>query len=117
MRVIALVTVTVSLLVPTPTLARMGRCRIEVDGRPYLSGRCNIEREADGSVQVGVGSADDKVKPSRHFAYVTSEGGGRGTAYWNGRDGGSHAHDPLGTVTRQGACWRNARATICAWAQ
>ncbi len=39
---------------------------------------------------------------------------GTGDGWWNGVDADSHAHDPLGKLTRQGACWVNARAKVCA---
>ena len=39
---------------------------------------------------------------------------GNATGFWNGPDAESHAHEQLGTLTRQGACWVNERAKICA---
>jgi hypothetical protein len=50
-----------------------------------------------------------------YFAYVFPEGG-TATASWNGTiPGATHAHTDLGTLTREGACWVNEQAKVCAW--
>ena len=97
---------------PSPSLSAEGRCLIAVDGGTQLNGRCNIEIRADGSFTVGVG---DKSR-SKYFAYVDLDGGtDLAHGYWNGIEAESHAHEDLGMLKKNGACWQNARARICAW--
>ena len=89
-----------------------GTCLIEVGGTTYLDGACDIEMEADGSFSVGVG---DESR-AKYFAYVDlAPGAGGAAGYWNGPDGESHAHYELGPLSRQGGCWVNDAARVCAW--
>jgi hypothetical protein len=83
-----------------------GDCLIEVDGRSCLDGSCNIEMRKDGSFTVGVAETR-----SDYFAYVTlGPEPGIAEGYWNGPEGGGYAHDALGTLRREGACWANGTA-------
>lgn len=85
-----------------------GRCLLEVNGKKYISGACRIEMDKDGSFRVF------DLKKVGYFAYVTmAEVGANG--YWNGAEKGSKAHDPLGDLTKDGACWKNNDAKVCAW--
>ena len=86
-----------------------GKCYLQVDGKVYIDNPCNIELEHGGSFSIGT---DDPK--SRYFAYVELYDG-KATGSWNGVDAESHAHDPLGDLTRHGACWTNNRAKVCAW--
>jgi hypothetical protein len=100
------------LLVAQVAHAATGECLLEVDNWSYMDGRCNIVMGRGGSFSIGIGDR----RRSRYFAYVdvdADEGVARG--YWNGEEGASHAHYDLGTLVRQGACWVNARAKVCAW--
>jgi len=90
--------------------AKPGRCLLEVDGTKYINGRCTVELQKGGSFQIY------DLKKRGYFAYVTlTDAVGVANGYWNGTDRGSHAHDPLGELTRDGACWVNDRARVCAW--
>ncbi|MDE4914779.1 hypothetical protein [Methylobacterium sp. 092160098-2] len=98
-----------------PTLARAdervsGECLISVGGRAYLDGPCSITLYPGGGFQAS--------GRGRHPYFATldidSDSGGA-QAFWNGVDAESHAHDRLGTVVRQGGCWVNADARVCAW--
>jgi hypothetical protein len=92
--------------------AAIGRCYLEVDYKIYLNSECNIEPVgAHGGFSIGAGEATR----SRYFAYVQSDENGTGIGYWNGPEGESHAGDSLGTLSRNGPCWENARAKVCAW--
>lgn len=87
-----------------------GECLIAVKGRTYRDGPCRISLQTDGSFQAGGG------RRGEYFATVdvdTASGGGR--ANWNGPSAEGHAHDPLGPVVRQGGCWVNDKARVCAW--
>ena len=94
----------------TEARAFMGRCLLQVDHRAYLNGPCNIEMLGEGSFSIGTGE-----NRSRYFAYVlVDRATGRASGSWNGPSAASHAHEELGELTRQGACWVNARARVCA---
>jgi hypothetical protein len=81
-------------------------CHLEVDGHVYLDRVCNFDRWQGGSFSVEGG---------RYFAYVTIDDTNPDVASgsWNGGEG-NHAHNPLGTLVRQGACWVNDYARVCA---
>jgi hypothetical protein len=85
-----------------------GRCRLVVKGGTFIDGSCWIRLETDGSFQVM--SLDEK-----YFAQL-QRSGAEAQGHWNETPGSTHAHTSLGTMTRQGACWSNAEAEICAWA-
>lgn len=90
------------------TPEKPGRCLLVVKGKTYISGSCKIEMDTDGSFRIY-----EKRTPG-YFAYVNmSDDGAEG--FWNGSRSSTHAHDPLGTLTRKGACWSNATAKVCAW--
>ncbi|HLW91166.1 MAG TPA: hypothetical protein VKS78_07685 [Roseiarcus sp.] len=84
---------------------RQALCKLVVNGKTYIDGRCGFEViDSDGSfIMTG------KV----HFAYVLVEGG-TADASWNEDPKATHAHWRLGALTRKGACWENATAQICA---
>ena len=99
------------LTIATPALALNGTCVIQVDGKTYLNGPCPITLEKGGDFVAG----SDGTKAAKYFAYVSiNKETGKADGFWNGPDGASHAHDPLGELTRQGACWVNQRAKVCA---
>jgi hypothetical protein len=91
--------------------AKSGKCLLEVDNRPLLLGTCNIDMQADGSFSVGTSGSTS----STHFAFVQVNQNGSALGYWNGEERESHAHEPLGALKRQGACWTNDKAKVCAW--
>jgi hypothetical protein len=87
------------------------QCYLEVNGHVYLNGTCNFEADQGGSFSIGTG---DQTR-SRYFAYINIDAGaGVVRGYWNGEEGASHAHWELGNLIRQGACWVNDHAKICA---
>ncbi|ACA20528.1 conserved hypothetical protein [Methylobacterium sp. 4-46] len=87
-----------------------GECLIQVNGRTVKDGFCRMIVFPGGSFQTGA------EQPGEAFAIVSIDGRtGRAEAFWNGVERASHAHDPLGNVVRQGGCWVNDRARVCAW--
>ena len=88
----------------------IGKCLLEVLGRRYIDGRCSILMDSDGSFQIGT----SENEPLTYFATVTIVGKDVGDAHWNEESGASHAHTSLGTLHRNGACWENGMAKICA---
>jgi hypothetical protein len=91
--------------------AAPGHCHLEVDGRVYLNGPCNVIVQPGGSFTIGV----DEKQRSPYFAYVAFEHGGPAQGFWNEDAKSNHAHTPLGELKRSGACWVNQRAKVCAW--
>ena len=87
-----------------------GECLISVGGRTYLDGPCRITLYPGGGFQAGGRGR------GAYFATVDIDSASGGaTSFWNGVDAESHAHDPLGTVVRQGGCWVNSNERVCAW--
>jgi len=88
-----------------------GRCVLQVEGKTYLNGPCPIVLDKGGDFSIGV----DEKTPSKFFAMVSlSDRPGVADGFWNGPDAEGHAHYPLGTLTRQGACWVNGNTKVCA---
>ena len=89
--------------------SRIASCRLIVDGSEYISGRCRFRPMGnDGSFQIMGGNG-------KYFAQVHVSVPGSGTGYWNQEAYANHAHSDLGDLTREGACWTNERASVCAW--
>ena len=71
----------------------------------------------DGVVLNKDGSFQLTAPGGEFFVYVNMDAPGVAQGYWNGWGRGSHAHDPLGTLTRDKAdpaCWANDTARVCA---
>lgn len=118
-----------------PAGHKIGRCRLEVDGRSYISGRCAYEINEGGAFEFHgprqVFSGVDYRKPevfadeisTDYFVQVRPElldDGKRGPgwqAFWNGTKRATHAYRDLGKLTKRGACYVNARTRICLWKQ
>ena len=91
--------------------AEAGRCVIQVKQKTYLNGPCEIKvNDNHGSFSVGAG----EKHRSRYFAYVNMEEDGA-HGYWNETPDSSHAHTKLGILKRDGACWKNETARVCAY--
>jgi hypothetical protein len=89
----------------TLAASRQVQCKLVVEGKTYINGPCRFEAlGTDGSFTIG---------GKNYFAYVVIDEG-TATASWNADPKSTHAHADLGAVTRNGACWENATAQICA---
>lgn len=99
----------VSTMAVTAAEARPAKCLLDVGGTVYIDGPCDFDTGSwkDGSFRIH--GAD-----GRYFAYVFVDGK-RATAHWNGVLAERRAHDPLGTLTRDGACWIGEGVRLCAW--
>ena len=51
----------------------------------------------------------------KYFAAVTVVSPGVAEGAWNEDAYANHAHSPLGTLYREGACWTNNLASVCAY--
>src|SRR4051794_6236560 len=92
--------------------ASPGDCFLRVSSRTYLNGPCNIILSPGGSFSIGAG----EHKRSRYFASVEVDPNqGKARGFWNGVEAAGHAQEELGTLVRQGGCWTNAGAKVCAW--
>lgn len=87
------------------------KCRLTVDERVHLDGPCNIERFRGGGFSIHT----RRGVPYIVVVYVAPSGAARG--YWNEGRSGSRKDTDLGDLERDGACWVNARASVCAWAR
>ena len=94
---------------------KVRKCLMEVDGKTYINGPCNFARHEEGGGFAIEGLNNRQIDRGiwPWSASVSAEGG-----FWN-NDGGypaSHQHDTFGgPMWREGACWVNARARVCAW--
>ena len=98
-----------------PAQAFPARCLLQVDGKKYLSGRCDVEIDPDGSFSIGTRSSGWK-RASPYFAYVIfSDDRNKGDATWNENPKSFHAESELGTVSydSKSECWINERTKIC----
>ena len=98
-----------AVLVAASVQARPAECLLEVGAQTYIDGPCDFRSLDEGSGSFQITSADQS-----YFAFLYVEGADGGTAYWNEIAGASHAHTPLGALTRDGACWVNTATRICA---
>lgn len=84
------------------------RCYLKVDGQVLIERICKAYfYNGDGSFQIGA----EAGKPIAYFADVNAKSR---EAYWNGAPGATRTASPLGKVVREGDCWRNDRAQLCA---
>lgn len=96
---------------PASASSRMGECLLQVKQKAFLKGRCEITiNDSRGSFAIGVGQSHR----SKYFAYVNMEDDGA-HGYWNQTADSNHADAELGKLVRDGACWTNSRARICAY--
>lgn len=88
---------------------RPANCTLIVKSEIIFNGTCDFYPVSnDGSFQIARGNV---------FADVSMDEPGVALGSWTGRNGGSHAHDPLGTLIRDfrdPACWANDNARVCA---
>lgn len=89
--------------------ASAATCRLVAPEVVVLDAPCAFEAfDADGSFTITF-----DAEPV--FVTVIVDAPGTAQGYWNGGvPGATHAHDPLGTLRRDGACWVGEGATVCA---
>ncbi len=88
--------------------ARPADCLLVVDQQTRIDGACEFKPSDDG-FQI-LSSTAPLV-----FAFVFRSGDGSAEGHWNDPPGSTRAHSYLGTLRRDGACWANDRARVCAW--
>lgn len=90
--------------------ARPAGCSLTVGKSEVFGGTCDFSPHNDGAGSFILTS------PTGHFVYVNIYSD-EVLGYWNGWERASHAHDSLGTLTRDPAdraCWMNGYARVCA---
>jgi len=102
------VTAAVLIIATAQAVAFQGKCLLEVNGHAYIKGPCDIDVDKGGSFDIGTAAQ------TTYFAHVDVDGQ-TAEGLWNEEPGATHAHTPLGTLTRDGACWSNQTAKVCAW--
>ncbi|MPR64698.1 hypothetical protein D7027_23365 [Ochrobactrum intermedium] len=91
----------------TPNLSAID-CMIAVDGEKFADGACQWRVKKSGSFTVYSG----KYSAAVNVDHVSSVH----TGYWNAGKGSYSTPDiAIGYMQQDGACWKSAAATICAW--
>lgn len=87
--------------------AKPADCELTVDGQTFINGSCDFEA-------IGGGDGSFIIRAENgYFAYANKDGSQmRGS--WNGPEKDSRAHWDLGMLDRDGACWVNQTARVCA---
>lgn len=101
-------------LLATPALAQdlpppreEPNCVLTVKGKEMARGACTQETiDTDGSFTV-------TWKEGGLFVYVLLDAPLWGNGYWNGTPEAQRAHDPLGVLRADNACWLNDTASVC----
>lgn len=88
--------------------SKTASCLLVVDGFEAIRGPCRFElMDADGSFQIfGLNG--------KYFAQVLVSEEGVADGYWNKYPFAGHAETELGTLRKDGACWANDTASVCA---
>ena len=111
-----------------PCSLSVGKCLIQVGGKKYLDGLCNIgvclptEWNRGNSIRIGGGAKSEKHS-TKYFADIkvgydqNMDDADQDTAsgFWNGAFADGHSHSPLGTLKKEGECWINSTAKVCGW--
>lgn len=93
-------------------LEQQRECRLEVDGKVMVEGRCWVYPMGAGDYTL---NTRDHGKPHYpHFAMVSSNGDSTANVTWNADPTDDRASDPLGKARKRGGCWVNERVRVCA---
>lgn len=112
--------------------AKMAKCYLAVNNTVFINGACSFEfmngngsfsfddmrlKTRCGSYDLGPGrcsSASTLVTRKGTFGQLVITSPGRAKIYWN-EGSALHAHGKIAPVERDGACWQNSQAKLCAW--
>ncbi|SFR61640.1 hypothetical protein SAMN04488005_3280 [Yoonia tamlensis] len=98
--------------------AKTATCLLVVDGEFYMNGTCEFTAETGGDFTATTQSDDGQIEWSASM-FIED---GVGKMAWNG-DGqegqrmtpAGHQHTVEHAMKRDGACWANKTALLCAW--
>ncbi len=97
---------------PANSADQQRECRLEVDGKVKVAGRCWVYPMGTGDYTLNTW---DHGKPHYpHFAMVSSNGDGTANVTWNADPTDDRASDSLGKARKRGGCWVNERVRVCA---
>ena len=100
-----------ALITLSPTArAATAQCLIQVEGKTYVEGRCPVFLMGSTTM---VGS-DGEGRFSPYFASISENPDGSAEGRWSSVPRSTHAQTDLGSLKRDGHCWVNATAKICA---
>lgn len=88
--------------------AKSAKCELTIAGETYIDGPCEFE-------SLGSGDGSFMFSAENGFFVYANRDGEQMRGSWNGVYKDSHAHDDLGMLNRDGACWVNQTARVCAW--
>ena len=88
--------------------ARTVKCELTIAGHTYIDGPCEF-------TSIGDGDGSFIITGENGFFAYANRAGSQMRGSWNGVYKDSHAHDELGMLDRDGACWVNQTARVCAW--
>lgn len=88
--------------------AKTAKCELTVEGQKYIDSQCEFTAIGDGDGSFIITGSNG------YFAYANRDGD-QMKGSWNGPDRDSKAHWDLGMLSREGACWVNSQARVCAW--
>lgn len=94
----------------TPSSTTRG-CYLKVDGIVRVDGPCLVF--PIGQEEYTLNTWTNGKPKNSHFAMVSANPDGSGSATWNADPNDNRALDPLGTVQKEGDCWVNDRVRIC----
>lgn len=96
-----------------------GRCVLRVDGKDYINGPCTIVRDPSGIEITGPPQARVRPHDNHKYSYGAQIdiAGGEVTGHWNGALAYNSYDFDLGSLGRDGDCWTNNRARVCAYDQ
>ncbi len=102
-----------ALTVPIIANARPADCIFLANGRLIMDGPCDFQPEVLINTNEPKGSF--RISTKLYFATVQLTEPKIANGNWNEEPGATHAHTPLGQLSRIGACWQNQTAAICVW--
>lgn len=86
--------------------AKPAQCELTIAGHTYIDGPCDFRSTGEDGSFV--------ITSDNGFFAAANKRGDQMVGYWNGVYKDSHAHDDLGMLDRDGACWVNQTARVCA---
>jgi hypothetical protein len=89
----------------SPSSQQRKSCLLELKGKKFIDGKCAYWSDGDSGFQIDAGG---------YFAQVMLDDPTHATATWNETKDSTHAQTELGRLTKQGDCWANTEAKICA---
>lgn len=98
---------TIGSLKTASAAGKPAQCLLVVRDKTLINGPCNFHPTSGGSFMI--------THNNGYFADVRIVDFGVARGNFNGFSKNAHAHDDLGVLKKNSACWSNEQAIICAW--